>query len=207
MNSLPAMLLMACEQFVGVRRPLVEDLASALGVPPQELFYLWMERRCRPRGTLQGGAWGYYFHGYECDFRHGSDGRFLRFDFAPGGATEAFTAWGVTQFVMTTRTPWPEFPALQAHLAEKPPPYNELSGDVGRAVQLCEGLEKEGFVSVAAPDLIAFGRQHTTLNAEGIAVQRLPDDTPERTWLDVSVADRNVVTAEGRSFLANLGRT
>jgi hypothetical protein len=151
-------------------------------------------------------VWGYYFHGYECDFRHGSDGRFLRFDFAPGGVTEAFTAWGVTQFVMTAKTPWPAFPALQAHLAEMPP-YNELSGDVGRAVQLCEALEKEGFVSVAAPDLIAFARQHTTLNAEGIAVQRLPDGTPERTWLDVSVADRKVMTAEGRSFLASLGRS
>ncbi|QVL31831.1 hypothetical protein KIH39_23840 [Telmatocola sphagniphila] len=45
MDSLTAQFLMACEQFVGVRRPLVEDLASALDVPPQELFYLWMERR------------------------------------------------------------------------------------------------------------------------------------------------------------------
>lgn len=207
MDSLTTQFLIACEQFVGVRRPLLDDLSSSLGVPPQELFYLRMERRCPQRGTFLDGVWGYYFHGYCCDLKHGADGRFLRFDFGPGGTIEAFTEWGVTQFVMTTKTPWPEFPALQAHLAEKPPPYNEFSGDVGRAIQLYEVLDKEGFVSVAAPDLIAFGRQHTTLNTEGIAVQRLPDDTPERTCLDVSVADRKVVTAEGRSFLASLGRS
>jgi hypothetical protein len=54
MDSLTAQFLMACEQFVGVRRPLVEDLASALGVPPQELFHLWMEPRCPQSGTF---AW------------------------------------------------------------------------------------------------------------------------------------------------------
>lgn len=207
MDSLTAQFLMACEQFVAIRQPVLEDLASALNVLPQALFYLRMDRRCQQLGVLPNGEWKYYFHGYCCDFKHIADGRFLRFDFGPGGRTDTFTAWGVTQFVMTTKSPWPELPALQGHLAEQLPPYNEFSGDVGRAIQLYEELEKGGFVSVAAPDLIAFGRQHTTLNTEGIAVQRLPDDTPERTWLDVSVADRKVMTAEGRSFLASLGRS
>jgi hypothetical protein len=207
MDKLAIQYLIACDEFVAVRRPLLEDLAAALGITSQELFYFWLERRCRNRGSLSNGDWGYYFHGYECDFRHRVDGRFLRFDFGPGGTTEAFTEWGVTQFVMTAKSPWPVFPELQAHLAEMPPPYNEFSGAVARAISLYERLEKEGFVDVAAPDLIAFGQQHTSLNTEGVAVLRLPENTPEHTCFDVSVAERKVLTTKGRSFLASLGQS
>jgi len=205
MDPLSVQFLMACKLFVSFRQPLIDDLASMHDVPPQDLFYLWMERKCPPRGLLPGGVWSYYFHGYECDLRNVAEGCFLRFDFAPEGATNGFTAWGVTQFVMTTNPPWLEFSLLQVHLAEKPHPFNELSGNVQRAVKLCEELEKMGLVSVTAPQLIELGRQFTTMDSQGIAVLRLPDDTPERIWFDVSVANRKLITPEGLSFLGKLG--
>ena len=46
---------------------------------------------------------------------------FFRIDFGPRSITTAFTAWGVTQFVMTSTAPWYEFPQLKSHLAESAP--------------------------------------------------------------------------------------
>lgn len=205
MDSLSKQFLIACDQFVVVRHPLLDDLAATLGVLPKELFYTWVERRCRSSGVLLSGVWKFFFHGYTCDLRHGSDGRFARIDFGPKGVTDTFTAWGVTQFVMTAKPPWPEFPDLRNHLAEMPPPYDENAGSIERANKLIDQLEHEGYVSVSSADLITFAQEHTSMNT-GVAVLRLPDDTPDRTWFDVSVAERKVLTDKARLFLADLNR-
>ena len=57
------------------------------------------------------------------------------------------------------------------------------------------------------PDLVAFARQHTSLNTEGIAVVRLPPDTSDRTWFDVSVAHRKIVTDKGKETIATKSLT
>lgn len=72
---------------------------------------------------------------------HLSDGRFLRVDFGPGGCLDTSTGWGVLQFVMASKVPWREFPELRAHLAGKPPPYDELSGSHERMVEIVDKLE------------------------------------------------------------------
>src|SRR5262249_1371551 len=126
-----------------------------------------------------------------------------RVDFGPNGRLDTFVEWGVVQFIMTSKTPWPEFTELQAHLAEKPPPYDPYSGSLERAGRLYDQLSSEGLVGVVAPDLVAFAKEHTSLNTEGIAVQRLPPGTPDRTYFDVSVAERKVVTDKGHALLAS----
>ena len=207
MDKLALDFLAACETSICRRLPLLAELATGLGVQPEELGYLWAARGCSQRGSMSGGEWVYYFHGDECDIWHATDKRFARVDFGPRGVLTAFTVVGVTQFVMKAKSPWEEFPSLQQHLATSPPPYDIHSGSLERAGALYDQLESEGLVGVVAPDLIAFAQQHTSLNTDGIAVLRLPPDTSDRMWFDVSVAERKVVTAEGRSFLANFSRS
>jgi hypothetical protein len=204
MDKLALDFLAACEASICHRLPLIAELATTLGVQPEELGYLWAAGGCSQQGSLSGGEWVYYFHGDECDIWHATDKRFVRVDFGPRGVLTAFTVVGVTQFVMKAKSPWDEFPRLQQYLATSTPPYDIHSGSLERAGVLYDQLEGEGLVGVAAPDLIAFARQHCSLNTEGIAVHRLTPGTSDRTWFDVSVAERKIVTDTGRSFLASI---
>ena len=133
MGELELQFLIACHESVARRRPLIADLAALLDVRTDEVFYLWAERRCKQSGSFRGGEWTYFFHGYECDLRHANDGRFLRIDFGPHGRTDTFTSWGAAQFVMTSKSPWPDFYDLKAYLANRPPPYDEYSASLERA--------------------------------------------------------------------------
>src|SRR5262249_51380423 len=127
--------------------------------------------------------------------------RFLRVDFGPGGITTAFTAWGVTQFIMTSKAPWREFPQLQSYLAEGPPPYSEHSGSLERAGVLFDKLDEQGLITTIAPELLELGRQQPSHNSEGIPVVRLPEWVSERQRLDIYVANRKSVTEKGKSLL------
>lgn len=205
-DDLTLQCLIACDLSIQYRQPLLDELAASLSVRPEELYYEWVQRRWR-RARIGDGEWQYFFHGVECDLRNTKDGRFLRVDFGPGGITTAFTAWGVTQFVMTSKTPWREFPQLQSHLAEGPPPYNEHSGSLERAGILFDKLDEQGLITTAAPELLELERQHTTRNSEGITVVRLPEWVSERQHLDVHVANRRILTDKGKSLLLTLSPT
>src|SRR5688500_7516416 len=100
-DDLTLQCLTACDLSIQYRQPLLDELAASLSVRPEELYYEWVQRRWR-RGWFGNGEWQYFFHGVECDLRNTKDGRFLRVDFGPGGITTAFTAWGITQFIMTS---------------------------------------------------------------------------------------------------------
>ena len=201
MEDLDLQFLIACHASIARRRPLIADLAALLKVRTEEMFYLWAERRWKQRGSFRGGEWTYFFHGYECDLRHAPDGRFLRIDFGPHGNTDTFTSWGVAQFVMTSKSPWPEFSDLKAHLANHPPPYEEHSASLERAGLLCDHLEAAGLIESADRELLALAERHTTLNDEGLPTLRLPPGTPDRTYLDISVAQRKVISDAGEKWM------
>jgi hypothetical protein len=205
MNDLALQFLAACEQSIQYRQPLLDELAASLNVQPNELYYQWVEHRWR-HGSFGNCECGYYFHGYECDLRNTRDGRFLRVDFGPGGITTAFTVWGITQFVMTSKPPWREFAQLKSYLAEGQPPYNEHSGSLHRAGVLSDELEEEGLLVNAAPKLIELEKQFSSHNSEGIAVVQFPNWVSERQRLDMHVAYRNVVSEKGKSLLLTVAR-
>jgi hypothetical protein len=177
-------------------------LAVSLGVTPEALFYLWAERKCQQRGSFRGSEWTYFFHGCECDLRHTEDGRFLRIDFGRHGNTDTFTSWGVAQFVMTSKSPWPDFTDLKAYLANRLPPYDEHSASLERAGALCDHLEDAGLIEPADRELLALAERHTTLNTEGIPTLRLPQGTPDRTYFDIAVAQRRLLTEAGKGILS-----
>jgi hypothetical protein len=204
MEQLEYQFLIACHESVARRRPLLADLGASLSVSPEELFYLWAERKCKQRGSFRGDEWTYFFHGYECDLRHARDGRFLRIDFGPHGNTDTFTSWGVAQFVMTSKSPWPDFPDLKAYLANRLPPYDEHSASLERAGALCDRLEGAGLIEPADRELLALAERHTTLNAQGIPTLRLPQGTPDRTYFDISVAQRKLITEAGKRMLSEV---
>jgi hypothetical protein len=182
---------------------LLDELAASLHVQPNELYYQWVEHRWR-RSSFGNAEWSYFFHGYECDLRNTKDGRFLRVDFGPGGITTAFTVWGITQVVMTSKPPWREFAQLKSYLAEGQPPYNEHSGSLHRAGVLSDELEQEGLFVNAAPELIELEKQYSSQNSEGIAVVQLPEWVSERQRLDMHVANRKIVSEKGKSLLLTI---
>lgn len=201
MSAIELEVLDACQEAELRRKQLLPHLAAALAVEPEEVFYHWALRRCPQHGTLADPEWGYFFHGLECDLKNKTDGRFLRFDFGPGGTIDTATAWGVLQFVMTTCAPWSEFRDLKERFAQTGPPYDQFSGDIAKFYEVWEQLEQQGCFETAAPQLVAWEAQHTSFGEDGIRHVRLPDDTPERVRLDCSVAHRKWLSAQGRGLL------
>jgi len=203
MTQIELEFLIACNDSVVRRRPLLTSLAASLNVPANELYYLWAARKCPQRGTFQSGEWRYFFHGCECDLRHASDGRFVRIDFAPHGNTEAFTTWAVAQFIMASAAPWPDFIGLRAFLAEGAPPYNQGSASLEKAALLGGRLESAGWIKTADLELLALAERYTVPNGEGIPALRLPTDLPERTYFDILVASRKLISEAGLAQLSS----
>jgi hypothetical protein len=195
--------LIACHESVVRRDPLLADLADSLGVRTEELFYFWAERRCKQRGVFRAGEWSYYFHGYECDLGHVDDGRFLRAEFGLHRNTESFTSWGVAQFVMTSKSPWPDFGDLKEFLGNGHSPYDEHSASLERAGPLCDHLERAGLIASADRELLALYERHTALNPDGIPTLHLPEGTPDRVYFDISVARRKVISEAGKRLITS----
>lgn len=205
MHGLETSFLRACEELVLVQQELVPLLADTLGVPPQELFYGWMkgafsnvhERELdRESGRVSGTEWHYCFHGFECDFWHNHDPRYVRVEFGPHGRFNAFTPWSVLQFVMTSCLPWPDFRELQECLAEKPPPYNHLSGSQVRANELWDMLEARGLVQLADPTLQRLVESRTILRGRTQVIE-LPENFSWQERLDCLVCARGVLSTSG----------
>jgi hypothetical protein len=190
-------LLVACREVILRQGELMPQLAETVGVRPEELFYTWAFRKCRQHGRLHTGDWAYFFHGLECDLRNTADGRFLRVDFGPGGRLDTFTAWGVLQFIMASKPPWPEFRELKSGFAETPPPFDEYSGSLAKLGMVFDRIEELGLIEKADEELARFAEEHTHLNPEGIRVLSLPPETPEHVYFDISVCNRRVLSAKG----------
>jgi hypothetical protein len=200
--------LCACQEAVLRQQELVPMLAHSLDVEPNEVFYHWVKPP-RPhreqRGKIANTDWKYYFHGYECDLKNAQDGRFLRIDFGPHGRFDTFSGWGVLQFVMTTKSPWRVFPDLQAFLAEKSPPYNELSGSHQKMTQLASRMVELNLVEAADSELCKLIEEHTYIEPNGWHVVKLPapynDWTRPEFW-DSAVCKKWVFSDLGKRVIA-----
>ena len=85
--------------FFECKKRLVSLLAAKIGVPEDEVFYTWCERKTRQSGSLNE-YYKYFFHGYECDFR-GENGEYIRVEFGPCGRVDTFTSYGLSSFIKT----------------------------------------------------------------------------------------------------------
>jgi hypothetical protein len=193
--------LECCREITRRHQELLPLLARAVGVAESDVFYTWAARRCQQSGRLDGTDWVYFFHGLECDVTNSADGRLLRFDFGPGGRVDTFTEWGVVQFIMTSRAPWPEFPVLQRHFARGEPPYDQYSGSFEKVSDTWDALEARGAFEPADPALVAFQARHTTRSADGSSRVHFPAGTPETTMFDCMVAQRPILSPVGIRLL------
>jgi hypothetical protein len=194
-------LLAACFEARRRQREMLPLIATALGVPEGQVFHTWMTRRDRDLEDLPGSPWKFIFHGFECDLRNTADGRFLRYDFGPGGRCDCVTAWGVLQFVMTSKAPWQSFPRLRESLARSGQPYDYLSGDHAKVSEVWGRLEREGCFEPADPGLVAFQSRHTAIGPDGINYVSYPESTPDATAIDCAVAHRPLLTARAHVLL------
>jgi hypothetical protein len=201
-GALTLCLLRACAELVRRQGELAGLLAETLGVPRAELAHSWWRRQCRQHGELKQGEWSYFFHGLECDLTHRTDGRVVRLDFGPGGRLDTFTGWGVLQFIMTTKAPWPEFRELKDQFAAGPPPFDRSSGSLAKFGPWFDRLEAQGLIATVAPELCQLVAAHTHDNAEGLPVLALPPGLPAHVYEDVSVCNRKVISAQGYQLLA-----
>jgi Domain of unknown function (DUF6896) len=199
-------LLTACFEARRRQREMLPLIATALGVPDGQVFYTWAFRRCRQSQDIPTSPWRFFFHGLECDLRNTADGRFLRYDFGPGGRCDCVTAWGILQFVMTSKAPWREFPALRERFARTGPPYDYLSGDHTKVSEAWDRLEHAGCFESADSGLVAFQARHTTAGRDGISYVSYPEGTPDETTIDCMVAHRRLLTARARAVLEEAGR-
>jgi hypothetical protein len=194
-------LLAACREFTTEQQSLARSLAETFGVASGTLYYHWMLERPEAWGAFQGGKWRYFFHGVECDLLCLADGRFLRIEFGPGGRLDTFTEWSVLQFVMSARSPWRVFPGLQAHLALRPPPWDQHAGSYPRVADLFDGLREAGLVADADPDLCALARAATVVDGNGVRDVSLPAGFSPYTRLDCLACDRLALTPAGMDAL------
>ncbi|MDY3559438.1 hypothetical protein R5W23_000431 [Gemmata sp. JC673] len=194
-------LLTACFEARRRQREMLPLIASALSVPDERVFYTWMAGADRDIEDIPNSPWKFRFHGFECDLRNTDDGRFLRYDFGPGGRCDCVTAWGVLQFVMTTKAPWREFPALRAQLARTGPPYDYLSGDHAKVSEAWDRLERAGCFEPADPALVAFEALYTRTGTDGRRCVSYPEGTLNQTAIDCSVAHRQLLTDRARALL------
>jgi hypothetical protein len=206
MNTADLDLLAACFEARRRQQEMLPLIAAALGVPDRRVFYTWMARQDRDLEDIPDSPWKFRSHGFECDLRNTDDGRYLRYDFGPGGRYDCVSAWGVLQFVMTTKAPWREFPALRERLARTGPPYDYLSGDQTRVSEAWGRLESAGCFEPADPGLVAFQARHTTIGRDGISYVSYPEGTSDETMVDCSVAHRRLLTARARALLVEAGR-
>lgn len=205
-------LLAACFEARRRQQEMLPLIAAALGVPDREVFYLWTLGRRQTAElferieSIPDSSWTFNFHGLECDLHNTIDGRFLRYDFGPGGRCDCVTAWGILQFVMTSKSPWCEFPTLRERLADTGPPYDYLSGDNTKVWEAWGRLEAEGCFEPADRDLVAFQSRHTSIGRDGIAQVSFPAGTQDETMVDCMVAHRQLLTARARAMLEKHGR-
>jgi len=194
-------LLAACFEARKRQIEMLPLIAAALGVPRGELFYAWALARRQQTESIPNSAWRFGFHGLECDLENTADGRFLRYDFGPGGREDCVTPWGILQFVMTSKAPWQEFPDLRERFALTGPPYDHLSGDHGKISEVWDRLELQGCFEPAAPGLIEFQARYTSIGEDGIRCMSLPHSTPDETVIDCLVAQMPVLSARARELL------
>jgi hypothetical protein len=197
--------LCACQERVIRTQEVVPLLAHHVGVLPEELFYHFaIPPRPTQHGLIDGSDWTFGPHGLECDLKNTQDGRFLQLEFGPHGRYDTFTGWGVLQFVMTTKSPWREFPELKAFLTKTLPPYNKRFGSHAKMKTLADRLEELQLVEVADQELCALKDKYTQIQPDGSRYISWPPeykDYPPNFYLDTMVCYRWILSELGKQVV------
>ncbi|MBI1833023.1 MAG: hypothetical protein HYR84_16405 [Planctomycetes bacterium] len=201
MDSLEFNVLEACQEFMHRQQDMLPRLGAALDVPAEHVFYKLVLRGARNRGRLKDEDWSYYPHGYECDLKNIRDGRYLRIDFGPGGRVGILNSWGVLQFIMTSVSPWRDFPLLRMHFAKGSPPFDQYSGDSSKMSLVWDRLTSMGAFQQAAPDLVALQAKYSSRGPDGLTYIKYPAEISDETRLDCAVAHRQVLSPVGLQLL------
>lgn len=165
--------------------------------PFKRCRYHWWRGR-KQEGHFDGWRWG--FHGLACDLTNEADGRLVRTDFGPSSRRLAMTGWGVLQYVMTAKSPWRPFPALQLHLAEHAPPYDSLSGNHRRMSEICSRLMNLKLLVYADPELVELRDRYTQVDPS--TGKRTIGKPPGLTYsIDVALCSRLVLSEEAHELL------
>lgn len=191
------------------QRELLPLVGEALGADPYHFWMVeslttpssWWGRlvaRLRARrpdsGHTKDGLWRWDFHGLECDVENVSDGRFVRIDFGPTSQHLTVSGWGVLQYVMCTRDPWPTFDSLARFLAREEPPWSSLSGDHAKMSGLCDRLIELELLVPADPQLCKTVDRYTKVDpATGQQVTDIPSDLAPPGPADIFVCRRLVL--------------
>jgi hypothetical protein len=201
MDEIEIGVLDACQEYISRQQEMLPLLGAALGVEESRVFYTWAFRRCAQRGSLAGTDWHYFFHGLECDLRNQKDRRSLRVDFGPKGRVGILNDYGVLRLIMTSVSPWGEFPHLRVFFAKDGPPFHENSGDWNKMWPVWHRLESQGFFQQADPSLVAVQGKYTTRGADGLAHINFPPNVTEQIRVDCAVAHRLQLSQRAVDFL------
>ena len=202
-DSLEIKTFKACVELVSCQKKILALMASHLNLMVNEIFFAWAFRTCNQTGKFSGD-WRYFFHGLECDVKNEADGRFLRIDFGPDGRIDTFTAWGLLQFIMTSKFPWPSFSTLKQHFSENGPPYDQFSGDIDKMNQIWNFFVNHTLLEVADKELLRLKKKYTFVEKDGIAYIKFPSEISEKKQINCSVAHRMKISGYGKKLLRNL---
>jgi len=199
------------------QRELLPVVGEALGADP---YHFWMVERFTPprswwgrlvarlrtgrpeSGRSKDGQWAWYFHGFECDVAHVSDGRFVRIDFGPTSQHLTLSGWGVLQYVMCTKDPWPTFDTLARFLASEEPPWSSLSGDHAKMSRIRNRLTELKLLVAADPELCETVDRYKRVDAAlGGSVIDVPSELAPPGPLDVHVCGRLVLAKSAEDLL------
>ncbi len=211
-RDLARLFLLAWHESIGYQTELLPALADTLEVPLKDVYYHWaIPPRCQQTGIVQGTKWEYFFHGIaDCDLKHIEDGRFLQISFGPHGRYDTFSGWGTMLFIMASKPPWPEYSELKNYFADRPPPYNYLSGSHQKMLELADPIETLGLFEVADKKLTQLktkqSEEFTSIDSEGRHIFSPPapyDDFTLKVFWDLMVCDAPVLSNMGKHMFAS----
>lgn len=189
---------------------MLQELAHTLNVERSQIYYSWVKPpHCHPHGLIRGTSWSFIFHGFaDCDLKHEDDGRFLQVSFGPKGSFDVFSAWGTLQYIMASKSPWPEYPLLKRFFASQQPPYNHLSGSYSKLRELIRPLKQLGLFEVVDRQLLRLKSdlsvRHTRTDGEGRRIYEPPDpynDPDQDIFWDLEVAHAQKLTAPAAALM------
>jgi len=199
LDTLHLQFLEASYDLLQKQEELLQHLADLLLITPYDY---WVKHISLPKTSTAPpnngellGEWRWFFHGLECDFKNHVDGRLVRVDFAIEKFGHTISSFGV----MTACPPWKQYPELRAYFAnEKKPPYNELSGEHAKMVDLYEDLIELGYFELSDKELVLLSEKYTNKvtdkNLGEINVTRIPPELMPENEMDVVLCHRMVLS-------------
>lgn len=185
-NPIELRVLILCQEMIHIKQKLIRRMARMLEMDPQEIFYAWLSGTVPQHGHFPGKKWKYFFHGFECDLRHCSDGRMIRIEFGPEGRTDTFTDWGLFQYILSSKSNWFSKPEVIQYFASYPD-----SEDYQKISVVVNVLKSHQWIVPVS-----------SKRYESVHFSLLPTLLAERKYLDSRVCHRLIVSSQGWEILS-----